>query len=431
MADTLETLFNGTLQSSDFNSSGEATVFTNTSSQRRTIKYVQSLEGDATYPASAKLMVGDHSLGSLSGNLEGTAIIGASETLKVKATNLPVVDKDVAFTWWGTSNAYNSYVIPYRNNVPQYTIGTLLSNQNNGSSGWNGRNLSEVRTWLYSNVGGTASYQGNLIKIYSNTNNSQGCYIGNSSGTSIYSDTTSYKPYLFDQKQYVYTFSTTHLQRLDATANTSSALSLTNLKALPQTMSSLSSYPQIFMVGSDHIVFNGGYTNNNSGCYTYEISTDTLTDWGTSNQNPNQLLGAGSYNPYGLALSTGSYVIFRPTAATVIQRGEWTPSHTGVFSYSGSSVTLSSHMQMHSTNNSHGTYGDRFYYMNNSNYLCYYDFVTGENDYVNGTNAMNHYTSNILHFGITEFTPLTATQSARTYEGTPSIKLRITGIKSE
>ena len=137
MADTLETLFNGTLQSSDFDSSGEATVFTNSSSQRRTIKYVQSLEGDATYPASSKLMVGDHELGTLSGNLEGTAIIGTGETLKVKATNLPVVDKDVAFTWWGTSNAYHSYVLPHRNNVAQTTIGTLLSNQDNGSSWWN------------------------------------------------------------------------------------------------------------------------------------------------------------------------------------------------------------------------------------------------------------------------------------------------------
>ena len=430
MADTLETLFNGTLQSSDFNSSGEATVFTNTSSQRRTIKYVQSLEGNATYPANAKLMVGDHELGSLSGNLEGTAIIGTGETLKVKTTNLPVVDKDVAFSWWGSNNAYNSYVIPYRNNVPQYTLGTLLSNQDNGSSGWSYRNTSSTRTWFYSNVGGTASYQGNLIKIYSDVNSTQGCYIANSSGTNIYSDTTSYKPYLFDQKQYVYTFSTTHLQRLDATANTSSALSLTNLKALPQTMSALSSYPQIFMVGSDHIVFHGGYTYNNAGCYTYEISTDTLTDW-NENNTPNNLLGAGSYNPYGLALSNGSYVIFRPTSATVINRGEWTPTHTGGFNYGGLNITLSSLLQLHTTSNSHGTYGDRFYYMNNSNYLCYYDFVTGENDYVNGTNAMDYYTSNILHFGITEFTPLTATQSARTYEGAPSIKLRITGIKSE
>ena len=86
---------------------------------------------------------------------------------------------------------------------------------------------------------------------------------------------------------------------------------------------------------------------------------------------------------------------------------------------------------MYTTSNAHGTYGDRFYYMNASYYLCYYDFVTGENGYVNGTNTMDYYSSNPLQFGITEFTPLTATQSARTYEGIPSIKLRITGIKSE
>jgi len=430
MADTLETLFNGTLQSSDFNSSGEATIFTNTSSQRRTIKYVQSLEGNATYPASAKLMVGDHELGSLSGNLEGTAIIGASETLKVKATNLPVVDKDVAFTWWGSNNTYHSYVIPYRNNIPQYTLGALLSDQNNGSSGWNGRNVGTSLTWWYSNVGGTASYQGNFVKIYSDANSSQGCYIGNSSGTSIYSDTTSYKPYLFDQKQYVYTFSTTHLQRLDATANTSSALSLTNLKALPETMSALSSYPQMFMVGSDHIVFHGGYNYNNAGPYTYEISTDTLTTWDAGG-TPNQRLGAGSYPPYGLALSNGGYVIFRVYNSTTIQQGSWFPTHTGDFSYGGGNITLPSGMAINNVTNSHGTYGDRFYYKNTSNYLSYYDFVTGENGYVNGTNHMNVYTSYETQFGITEFTPLTATQSARTYEGTPSIKLRITGIKSE
>ena len=88
-------------------------------------------------------------------------------------------------------------------------------------------------------------------------------------------------------------------------------------------------------------------------------------------------------------------------------------------------------MAINNTTNSHGTYGDRFYYKNSSGYLSYYDFVTGENDYVNGTNVMNVYSSNETQFGITEFTPLTATQSARTYEGIPSIKLRITGIKSE
>ena len=430
MADTLETLFNGTLQSSDFDSSGEATVFTNSSSQRRTIKYVQSLEGNATYPTSAKLMVGDHELGSLSGNLEGTAIIGTGETLKVKATNFPVVDKDVAFTWWGSSNAYNSYVLPYRNNVPQYTLGSLLSNQDNGSSGWSGRNIGSSRTWWYSNVGGTASYQGNFIKILSDNNTTQACYIGNSSGTSIYYDGTSHKPYIFDQKQYVYTFSTTHLQRLDATANTSSTLSLTNLKELPQVMGSLSSYPQMFMVGSDHIVFHGGYNYNNAGPYTYEISTDTLTEW-DANQTPNNTLGASSYHPYGLALSNGNYVIFKITSATSIQQGGWTPTHTGVFSYSGTNITLPSHMQLITTTNSYGTFGDRLYYANGSSYLSYYDFVTGENGYVNGTNVMNMYSSNAVQFGITEFTPLTATQSARTYEGIPSIKLRITGIKSE
>ena len=426
MADTLETLFNGTLQSSDFDSSGEATVFTNSSSQRRTIKYVQSLEGDATYPASSKLMVGDHELGTLSGNLEGTAIIGTGETLKVKATNLPVVDKDVAFTWWGTSNAYHSYVLPHRNNVAQTTIGTLLSNQDNGSSGWNGRHTGSTRTWWYSNVGGTASAQGNFVKIYSDVNSSHGIYIGNSSGTSIYSLTTSYKPYVFDQKQYVYTFSTTHLERIDATA---ASPSLTNLKALPKTMS-LSTYPQIFMVGNDYIVFAGAYTNNDSGPYTYQISTDTLTEW-DANQTPNQVLGAGSYNVYGVALSSGKYILFRTYSATVLQQGEWTPTHTGTFSFSGTNISFDSSMQMYTTSNAHGTYGDRFYYMNNSYYLCYYDFVTGENGYVNGTNTMDYYSSNPLQFGITEFTPLTATQSARTYEGIPSIKLRITGIKSE
>ena len=426
MADTLETLFNGTLQSSDFNSSGEATVFTNTSSQRRTIKYVQSLEGNATYPANAKLMVGDHELGSLSGNLEGTAIIGTGETLKVKTTNLPVVDKDVAFTWWGSSNAYHSYVLPHRNNVAQTTLGTLLSNQDNGSSGWNGRNVGSTRTWWYSNVGGTASAQGNFIKIYSDVNSSHALYIGNSSGTSLYYTATNYKPYVFDQKKYVYTFSTTHLERIDAT---SASPSLTNLKALPNTMS-LSTYPQMFMVGSDHIVFHGEYSQNNSGPYTYQISTDTLTEW-DANQTPNQVLGAGSYNLYGVALSNGNYILFRTYSSTVLQQDEWTPTHTGNYNFGGQNITFDSSMQMHSTSNSHGTYGDRFYYMNNSNYLCYYDFVTGENDYVNGTNAMNVYSSNALQFGITEFTPLTATHNARTYEGIPSIKLRITGIKSE
>lgn len=433
MADTLETLYNGTLQSSDFNSSGEATVFTNNSSQRRVIKYVQSLEGNATYPASGKLMVGDHELGTLSGNLEGTAIIGTGESLKVKATNLPTNDRDIAISWWGSGNTYHSYVIPYRNGIPQYTLGSLLSSQNNGSSAFDGRNLSSDCTWLYTNVGGTASTQGNLIKIYSNLNNSQGIYIGNSAGSpsNIYYNTTSYKPWVFDQKKYVYSISTTHLERLDATV---ASPSLTNLKALPQTMTSLSSHPKMFFVGDDYLIFNGGQQNNDSGPYTYQISTDTLTDWG-SNNNASAMLSNGSSgrNTLGNALSDGSYVIYQPYNATSIYYSRlWTPPHTGVLNMTSLNIALPSAFQIYTSKNSYAAYGDRFYYMGGvGHYLQYYDWVTGESGNVNGTNAMNHYSSNPTHLGITEFTPQTSTQSGRTYEGTPSIKLRITGIKSE
>ena len=46
MADTLAEIHNSTLQESDFNSSGEATLFTTDSSTKHVIKAVHVKEGD-------------------------------------------------------------------------------------------------------------------------------------------------------------------------------------------------------------------------------------------------------------------------------------------------------------------------------------------------------------------------------------------------
>ena len=242
MADTLAEIYRDTLVSSDFNSSGEATIVTTNSSTSHVIKDIQAVEGDNDILVNAKLQVNDFDVVSLSRDSSGSAIVSPSSTIKVKATGFPLVYEDRDFALRSSSTAYAALSDPSVNGI--FGKSDAVSSTGNAFGFTLAANDDET-TWQ-TNLGPS-----NNVYIYTtNWNNQTNMYLYNSSGSQIYSHTTAYTPKWFDGERYSYWYdqSPAGVYRLDTWTNT-----VTNI--VPGTLGSASTYARMMGVKDDVLIF--------------------------------------------------------------------------------------------------------------------------------------------------------------------------------
>lgn len=415
MADTLEEIVNSTLTESNFNSSGEYTALTTNSSTRYVFKDVQIAQGDSKVSISPTLNINGFDVLAIgNGGATGSEIVGTSSTVKLTTDDFPLNYTDLAFSGLNSSTAYYAKVFPQVNGVIDTSQGTLSQSNVTVNPAFNNNN----GQYIYARDLGPNA---NQLHIWFDGNSTTEVRVYNSSGTQIYSNSTSYAPKSFDGKQYVYWFNGTSVYKLDTF--TGSATTYTNTLG----SYSRSTYARAHYIGNGWIFAYGNYVTNSAGTRPFLHNVDTLEfiDVSGGNSASTTLGNVSSEYVYGCHNSADNSVkIFTFSGSN--GGNEWnTSASDGSQIGGGSGFTLPTNKNDYSANMS--AYDNKLYYVNNSNQIYFYDMASNS-----WKSAALSVSASLGSRSLTVYQPTvsSSTVSSRTYGINPSLKVRITGIKS-
>ncbi len=427
MADTLAEIHKATLQSSDFNSSGETTLFTTNSSTKHVIKSIHVKEGDTNFTVAPTLNVSDHDVVTLTGNATGQEIVGPSTAVKLKTTTFPLRYEDHEFLHQQGSSEYNSIAFPKVNDVEGKTA-TL--NTNNNSIGHSNFTSNYNQRAIYTELGPN-NY---TMFIYTNLNNQTALQIRQTDGTLVSNYTDGYHPWWYDDKQYAYRYhgSTSYVQRLDTYTGTLEGT------WKQKSIGNNTSYAR--MMGVNDAQGNTKYllfwpSHNNYGMHVYDFANDNFVTWTSSNAS--QVLASSSVAMDLLMKSDGSMLFLLQNSTSVIREYPFDPFTSSNPSYQN--VNTSNGVQLFPDQaQKKQVLGSRLYYFSDSatgtpnGRLEYIDFdLSGDARFVDTGQT---FQTNLGNYGysvnLNKTTPTSTEISNRTYNISPSFQIRMTGITS-
>jgi len=430
MADTLAEIHNSTLQSSDFNSSGEATIVTTDSSTKHVIKDVQIEEGDSNFKVEPYLNIGGFNTVQLTANASGSEIVGPSSTVKLKTSTFPLVYQDYNFITQSSNSEFNAVTFPRVNNQEGYSTNIASTANAIGHSSFTQDYNKERRVYL--NLGPN-NY---TLLIDTNLNSGTRLYLRDSSGTQIAYYGDSYMPWWFDDTQYAYRYngSTNFIQRLDCYTGT-----LTGFKSFDNGASS-STYAKMFGVnnpdGTTAYLFFWSEQSGYASYYDFSTSVaKNYTSTGVSScyHNMNNIWQA-------VMKTDGSIVHLSGQNTSTLYEYTWEPDtvYTTSKYNSYSNVNLSTGVQLWPNLNAHKqVLGSKLYYYADSgspyanSELAFIDFdKTGDARFGTTGLTLGGATAYGYSVNLSKSTPDATTISGRTYNISPSFKIRMTGITS-
>ncbi len=428
MADTLAEIHNATLQSSDFNSSGEATLFTTNSSTKHVIKDIQIKEGDTGFVVTPKLNISGMDVATLTGNATGSEIVGPSTAVKLTTTTFPLVYEDQQFVHQQGSGVFNAITFPKVNGIEGKT--TTLNTDDNAIGHTQFTTNYDQRA-IYTELGSN-NY---TMFIVTNGNNQTVLQLRQSDGTLLRNLNEGYHPWWYDDTQYAYSYkgSTGYIQRLDTytnTLDTSWKQHVTNL--------SNSSYARMLGVNdangnTKYLVY---WPQYNSGyMYYYDFDNDIVGTWVANNVA--NVLGNSTRENNLLMKSDGSMIFLYPQGNDTLRQYPFDPTTSDTPSYVN--VNRSNSAQLFPTQNQgKQVVGSRLYYFSDSGSgtpngrLEYIDFdLSGDSRFVDTGQT---FQTNLGNYGysvnLNKTTPTSTEISNRTYSISPSFKIRMTGVTS-
>tara|TARA_Y100001937_G_scaffold109265_1_gene153746 strand:+ start:301 stop:1590 length:1290 start_codon:yes stop_codon:yes gene_type:complete len=428
MADTLAEIHKATLQSSDFNSSGEATLFTTNSSTKHVIKSIHVKEGDTNFTVAPTLNVSDHDIVTLTANASGQEIVGPSTAVKLKTTTFPLRYEDREFVHQQGSSEYNAITFPTVNEVEGKTA-TL--NTNNNPIGHSNFTTNYAQRAIYTELGPN-NY---TMFIYSNGNNQTLLQIRQSNGTLVANHSDAYHPWWYDDKQYAYRYSGAggYIQRIDVYTGTLNA-------TWKQHVTNVSNSSYSRMMGVNDAQGNPKYlafwpTYNQGFMYYYDFDNDLVGTW--ISNNVSNVVADYSRTMRLLMKSSGDMSFLYMDSNSTIREYPFIPTSSSTPTYTN--VNRSTGVQLWPTHaQGMAVVGSRLYYYSDSNSgtpsarLEYIDFdLSGDSRFVDTGQT---FQTNVGNYGysvnLNKTIPTSTEISNRTYSINPSFQIRMTGITS-
>ena len=414
MADTLEEIYKATLTESSFNASGEATVITTDANTRYAIRDVQ-VKQESSLNVEADLLVNDVNVANVTSSVTGNEIIGTSSTVKLKTSTYPLTYKDIYFGFFPnvSPNVIDKKIKATVNGIEDTGLGFITSH---GETPYG-----SIQSYQY-----MAHYQvhNNVgVRILHDGNSATQVHVYNSSGSQLFSDTTSYAPKAFDQERYVYWLpSGTNFKRYDTQTDTTTNITYTLGSA------GISSYARLVYAGENWFWGVPQYSGSSAGDrpYIFNAATQQFTDASNGNSGQSQ---------YGYS-NDGMWAVYDGSVIHVIRvnnDNNWSryEVNTGTGSVSGASTFSGNDgPNMWTSSQWMDTYDRKLWYYHNSGYLAYWDPSDGK---FTVTTQQFSYTTPLGGYGhifVGRETPSSSTISGRNYTVAPSATYRITGVKS-
>ena len=415
MADTLAEIYRDTLTESDFDSNGEATIVTTDSSTSHVIKSIQAKEVSSNLAVAGTLEVNGFDIVGLTANSSGTEIIAPSSTVKVKTDAIPFTYLDDRFFVQSTSTNLVSTANAKLNGTA--ALSNILDTTNTLPI-----SLANDDTWRV--VAPFLGPNNNTFFYFTNKNNQTNAYLYNSSGSEIWTETTGYVPKWFDGYRYVYymTPGSGGITRADTWA-----LSSQNTEILSYSFPSTTTYSRTFGIRDKWLFF----WPDHSGSKGYALNLQTNAVQDLTIANADNAFAAMDVQFHAVEVSNG-YYIFENDGQT-IQYWAWdgTQILDGTTQSQNVDVSLSGNQQTFRNAGSSNkvAVGSKFYYINSNNNLAYFEFegtpAWGAEVTSNAFAATAPYGHDVTYV---ELEPTASEISARTYNASIGLKLRITGV---
>jgi hypothetical protein len=419
MADTLAEIYRNTLAESDFDSNGEATIFTTNSSTSHVIKSVQAEEVNSSLLLSGTLEVNGFDLVALSANSSGTEIIAPSSTVKVKTNSIPFTYLDDRF-----------YVQDTATNVTA-SIDTII----NGSTAATGS--VDTTTTLPTSITGDSILRvvapelgpnNNTFFMRHDANSSHIAVLYDSSANTLWSHSTSYVPKWFDGYRYVYYIGTSNgnIERLD-TWSSSGAVTTINNDNFPN---SASTYARMFGIRDKWLFFWPSAANSKG--FALDLTTNVVQDLTTNNAD--NAFSSMDEQFFAVETVSNGIYIFQNTGNQV-RYWDWDGTEI-LQSSNGSQYTTLQLTGSNQTYRNSGaskkiTVGTKFYYINSNNKLAYIEFegtpAFGAEVSATAYAATAPYGHDVTYV---QTVPTQSEVNARGISTSIGVKLRITGVTS-
>ena len=430
MADTLEKIYDTTLTPSSFDSNNEATVITTDSSTRHVIQDIKVKQGDANLPITATLQDNGHDLVALTGNSSGKEIIGTSSSVKVKATTLPIVYADHVIGITDTLTSTKHFTVPTvgGTGLPPLADKSTAETQSIDTTGYSYINTDGIFRQYWYNVGTQGRH---VFRTGAGIDTTPRFYVMASNGTTQdYGHEEAYKPMWFDGHRYAYKLDNASLKKIDINAST---ISETTISSTGHTAAH-SSYAQVFGLKDKYVISWPVY--NNAGGFPVVTDLTTNTSRAISTQAPSTTFVNANFPMYLLKTSSGATKIvycISTTQMRVFDIDLVSTTYTSAIDYE----TITLNYTIAGTNaayESKADIGTRIYYCTTTNELAFIDFETSTptQGVVDGVTIPSG-ASDMPHDHDTwgaAYTPSSSTISGRTYDVSPSLSLRITGVTS-
>ena len=414
MADTLEEIYKATVTESSFNASGEATIITTDANTRYAIRDVQvkQLSG---INVNTDLLVNDVTVANLTSNVTGNEIIGTSSTVKLKTDTFPLTYQDVYF-------GFIPNVSPYR--IDKKIKAIVNGVEDTGIGFITAHNESPYGTISDENYMSHYQVHNNVsVRIRHDGNSSTQLHVYNSSGSQLFSDTTSYSPKAFDQERYVYWLpSGGNFKQYDTLNNTTNNITYSLGSA------NVSSYSRLVYAGENWFWGSPNYSSTSAGdrAYIFNAATQEFTD-ASNNQ--------GGNSTYGYS-NDGMWAVYDGSVIHVIKvnnHNNWNRYEvnvgTGAVS-GGATFGGNDGPNMWTATQWMDTFDRKLWYYNANAKLAYWDPSDGSFNETTQSFSSNSPLGGNGHIFVGRSTPSSSTVNARTYTVAPSATYRITGVKS-
>lgn len=270
MADTLEQIFNVTLDDTDL-ASGEATVLTTNSTTRFVVKDIAVDNGSAITNASLELNGFD--VADLTGDNSGSLIVPPDSTLKIKSSQHPLSFEDINWTFTPVDQSLLvTDTQPFIGPLVQSTASTQITRPSR-SEPYYAHIVTPTHVYWQNNWDGNSAghiYYTALDNLSNQTLISPSSYRGNM---------------VFDGR-YIIWQGSSNVMRWDTTTNTESNVSLANYQTN-------SSYPRNFYVEGTRYVL---YSSSSEGRRLVNMDTGSSIQlshnaWASENASTYQIFG--------------------------------------------------------------------------------------------------------------------------------------------
>ena len=405
MADQLFEIANVNLTKTQLGTGADHTLLTTDANTSYVIKdlYVSS---SSAIPVSLTMKVNNVSCGTFTDSASGSEIIPPNSVVKVASSTFPLKYQDFNVTFYDESTTYGI------RKFSEISVAGIIDPALSGNSFTSITSFSGYTSWGSNYTIKFLNPAGTRLISLAKDDNSYTRFAVESTTSSIFENTASYTPKVYDGRRYVYWYESQYVRRYDVTSNSASDEVVVYVPANGQTTYSRS---WVSSGLNEAFMFNSGGSSSNA----YAMNTTTYSYWNMGTFN-NKLYGTNCNIAASWDAANNQYTVAMMVSSNQCEIFTVKVGATAVFQ-----KTISIPLSVPANSGSFYMEDRKIIFMSDDN-LYSVDVDSLGSAKLLTVGSGNHSNNTFIY---SKSTPSAETIAARTYSIDPTFSVRAVGIK--